>query len=72
MAKAELESTYEQPGPPVASEVVWRSRWGRVTSLATTTTNWASRVHWTVTGDKKKSWQIKDLMLLTNCKQHKD
>lgn len=54
MAKAELESTYEQPGPPVASEVVWRSRWGRVTSLATTTTNWASRVHWTVTGDKKK------------------
>ncbi len=53
IAKEGVESTGPQGGslPPRKLTESRLSR-GRVTSLDTTTTNWPSRIHWTVTGPK--------------------
>lgn len=65
IAKAVLESTGAQ-GAEFPPNMLMESRLilGTVASLATTTTNWPSRVHWTVTGNTKE--KSASIFLTTN------
>lgn len=57
MAKAEVLSTEVQKTSSVSSRSIESSSiGGRVASLATTTTNWPSLVHCTVTGRQDNRW----------------